>query len=169
MGVPRRAIARYIGAEAPRVKRRNASTLGHVPTVFSRIIAGELPGTFVWRDDSCVAFCSIEPMNPGHTLVVPRLEVDHWIDLDADLAQHLFAVAQTIGRAQQRAFSRRRIGVMIVGDEVPHVHVHVVPIDTAGELSFAHADRSPPPGSIDEAARRLRGALEELGAAGVSE
>jgi histidine triad (HIT) family protein len=135
-----------------------------VPSIFSKIIAGEIPGTFVWKDDRCVAFLSIAPMKPGHTLVVPREEVDHWIDLDPPLAQHLFTVAQTIGKAQQQAFSPGRVGVMIVGDEVPHTHIHVVPIDSAGELSFAHADPSPPEGELDDAATKLRAALRDQGA-----
>jgi histidine triad (HIT) family protein len=140
-----------------------------MPSVFTRIIEGEIPGTFVWRDDECVAFLSINPMKPGHTLVVPRQEVDHWIDLEADLTCHLFTVAQTIGQAQQQAFSPRRVGVMIVGDEVPHVHIHIVPIDSAGELSFAHADPNPPAGALDDAATRLRAALRSQGASGVSD
>jgi histidine triad (HIT) family protein len=139
-----------------------------VPTIFTKIINGEIPGTFVWRDPKCVAFLSIEPMNPGHTLVVPREEVDHWIDLAPELAQHVFTVAQTIGRAQRAAFSPRRIGVMIVGDEVPHVHLHVVPINSAGELSFAHA-RSAKPEELDGAANRLRAALRSEGAEGVAD
>jgi histidine triad (HIT) family protein len=140
-----------------------------VPSVFTKIIDGEIPGVFVWRDPECVAFLSIAPMNPGHTLVVPRREVDHWIDLDPDLARHLFTVAQTVGKAQQRVFNPRRIGVMIVGDEVPHTHIHVVPINSAGELSFAHADHSPREGSIEEAALRIRAALRDLGAEDVAE
>src|SRR5690349_16198886 len=103
-------------------------------TLFTRIIDGELPGIFVWRDPECVAFLSINPMHPGHTLVVPRAEVDHWIDLDPALTGHVFQVARTIGLAQQLAFSPRRIGVLIAGDEVPHTHVHVVPFDSVSEL-----------------------------------
>ena len=140
-----------------------------MPSVFTRIIDGELPGVFVWRDDQCVAFLSINPMHTGHTLVVSRLEVDHWIDLDPELSAHLFSVAQTIGRAQHEAFDARRIGVLVVGDEVPHVHIHVVPFDSAGELSFAHADPNPPPGSLQAAADKIRAALRELGADSVSE
>lgn len=135
-----------------------------MPSIFTKIIDGEVPGTFVWRDDRCVAILSIAPMKPGHTLVVPREEVDHWINLEPALARHLFTVAQTIGRAQDRAFSPRRVGVMIVGDEVPHVHLHVVPIDSAGELSFAHADSGATPEDLEAAARRLRASLRELGA-----
>ena len=140
-----------------------------MPTIFTKIIDGEIPGTFVWRDPVCVAFLSIAPMTPGHTLVVPRAEVDHWIDLDPDVAEHCFGVAQTIGRAQRDAFGPRRIGMMIVGEEVPHTHLHVVPIDEVSELSFAHADPNPSPGALDAAAARIRAALQALGAEGVSE
>ena len=134
-----------------------------MPSIFTKIIDGDIPGVFVWRDARCVAFLSIAPMTPGHTLVVPRQEVDHWIDLEPVLARHLFTVAQTIGKAQEQAFRPRRIGVMIVGDEVPHAHIHVVPINSAGQLSFAHADPNPPEGSLDEAATKLRAALRDLG------
>ena len=96
-------------------------------------------------------------------------EVDHWIDLDPELTSHLFRVAQTIGQAQDRALDARRIGVLIVGDEVPHVHIHVVPFDAAGELSFAKADPNPPEGSLEEAAGKIRAALRDLGADSVSE
>ena len=136
-----------------------------MPTIFSRIISGELPGRFVWRDSEAVAFLSIEPMRPGHVLVVPREEVDHWIDLDPALASHLFAVAQQIGRAQRLEWDPVRVGVLIVGEEVPHVHIHVVPINSPGELSFANIDRSPSADALDDAAERLRARLRELGRA----
>jgi histidine triad (HIT) family protein len=138
-------------------------------SIFTRIIEGELPGVFVWRDPRCVAFLSINPMHTGHTLVVPVDEVDHWIDLDPGLAAHLFTVAQTIGRAQQAALSPRRIGVMIAGDEVPHTHLHVVPFDSVAELSFANVDPDPPAGSLDAAAAAIRAALRGLGAEHVAD
>jgi histidine triad (HIT) family protein len=140
-----------------------------VPSIFTRIIDGDLPGVFVWRDPACVAFLSVNPMHPGHTLVVPRAEIDHWIDLEPSLTAHLFGVAQTIGRAQDHALDARRIGVLVVGDEVPHVHIHVVPFDSAGELSFAHADPHPPEGSLEAAAEKIRAALRDLGADSVAE
>ena len=136
-----------------------------MPSIFSRIISGEFPGRFVWRDDQVVAFLSIEPMRPGHVLVVPRAEVDHWIDLEPELASHLFAVAQQVGRAQQLEWNPRRVGVMIAGDEVPHVHIHVVPINAASELSFTGVDRSPAAEALDDAAERIRARLRELGRA----
>jgi histidine triad (HIT) family protein len=140
-----------------------------MPSIFSRIISGELPGRFVWRDDTTVAFLSIAPMMPGHTLVVPREEVDHWIDLDPELAGHLFRVGQWIGRAQQEEWQPARIGVLVVGEEVPHTHLHIVPINHPGELSFAHVDPSPDPAALDEAADRIRTALRAMGAPGVSD
>jgi histidine triad (HIT) family protein len=140
-----------------------------MPTIFSRIISGELPARFVWKDDQVVAFLSIAPMMPGHTLVVPREEVDHWIDLSAELAARMFAVAQEIGRAQQREWKPRRIGLMIVGEEVPHTHLHVVPINEPGELSFAHVDPTPNPEALDDAATRIRTQLRAMGCEFVSD
>jgi histidine triad (HIT) family protein len=140
-----------------------------MPTIFSRIIAGELPGRFVWKDDDAVAFLSIAPMMPGHTLVVPRAEVDHWIDLEPALAAHVFRVAQWIGRAQQAEWNPARVGVIIVGEEVPHAHIHVVPIDHPRELSFSHVDTAPDAGALDDAADRIRAQLRAIGAPGVSD
>lgn len=132
-------------------------------TLFTRIIDGELPGRFVWRDDDAVAFLTINPIAPGHTLVVPRAEVDHWVDLDPSLAQHLMAVAQVVGQAQMAAFSPTRVGMIIAGLEVPHTHLHLIPIDTEADLSFAKADPSPASEALDDAAERLRSALRSLG------
>ena len=132
-------------------------------TIFTRIIKGELPGRFVWRDDTCVAFLSINPLRPGHTLVVPRAEVDHWIDLPAETNAHLMRVAHEIGAAQMAAFPASRIGLIIAGMEVPHVHLHVVPIDAERDLNFANADLSPSPESLDDAATRIRSAVQQRG------
>jgi histidine triad (HIT) family protein len=139
-----------------------------MPTIFTRIIEGELPGTFVWRDDVCVAFLSINPLKPGHTLVVPRAEVDHWIDLEPEVNAHLMRVAQQIGTAQEQAFAPERIGLMIAGLEVPHVHLHVVPIDGVNDLDFGHAGQTTPE-ALADAAEKLRGALRAAGATGVAE
>ena len=132
-------------------------------TVFSMIIAGELPGRFVWRDDRCVAFLSINPLQHGHTLVVPIVEVDHWLDLDPALNAHLMTVSQHIGKAQQAAFSPTRIGLMIAGLEVPHVHLHVVPIDGVHDLDFANAAQDPDPVALDEARESIVDALRAAG------
>ena len=136
-----------------------------MPSIFSRIIDGEIPGRFVWRDDRVVAFLSIEPMRPGHVLVVPPTRSTTGSTSSPSWRAHLFAVAQQIGRAQQAEWNPRRVGVLIVGDEVPHVHIHVVPINAASELSFANVDRSPAAEALDDAAERIRARLREMGRA----
>ncbi|CAN5196299.1 HIT family protein [soil metagenome] len=138
-----------------------------MPTVFTRIIEGQLPARFVWSDERCVAFLSANPMRTGHTLVVPREEVDHWIDLDPGLLHHLSGVAQQVGAALQRAYDPGRIGLMIAGQEVPHVHLHVVPMDDLGDLDFAKADPDPDEAAMDEAADAVRSALRSRGASAV--
>jgi histidine triad (HIT) family protein len=138
-------------------------------TLFTRIIRGELPGRFVWRDAQCVAFLTIAPLRPGHTLVVPIREVDHWLDLEPVEAAHLTNVAQRVGRAIQAAFSPVRVGLMIAGLEVPHVHLHLVPIHELRDLDFARAEKNPAPAALDEAAAKLRAALRAAGHAEVSE
>lgn len=135
-------------------------------TVFTKIIDGELPARFVWKDDRCVAFLSINPLRPGHVLVVPREEIDHWIDLDLGTWEHLTRVAKAIGVALDRAYSPPRVGMMLVGDEVAHVHIHVVPIRGARDLDFANADRDPDPEQLDRDAEAVRTALAELGGGG---
>lgn len=130
-----------------------------MPTVFSRIIAGELPGTFVWRDERCVAFLSINPLAHGHTLVVPIDEVDHWVDASNDLMAHLFEVTRVIGVAQRAAFDCARVGVIIAGYEVPHAHIHVIPTNSMAELDFANAARSADPTDLAAAAQSLRAHL----------
>jgi diadenosine tetraphosphate (Ap4A) HIT family hydrolase len=139
------------------------------PTVFTRIIRGELPGRFVWRDEDVVAFLTIEPIRPGHTLVVPVAPVDHWIDVDPGLWARIAEVQHRVGRAIMAAFAPARIGAVIAGLEVPHCHVHLIPIDDESELSFANADRAARGEDLDDAAERIRAALRDLGAAGVAD
>ena len=138
-------------------------------TLFTRIIEGEIPGTFVWRDPECVGFLSINPVQPGHTLVVPIVEVDHWIDLAPELACHLTVVAQTIARAQQQVYEPVKIGLLIAGLEVPHVHLHVIPI-MHGETDL-HLDRATTasPEQLEVEATKLRAELRAAGAVGVSD
>jgi histidine triad (HIT) family protein len=132
-------------------------------TIFTRIIDGELPGRFVWRDDHCVTLLSINPLQPGHALVVPILEIDHWIDLPPTLAEHLMHVSHLVGRAQQEAFSPERIGLIIAGFEVPHAHVHVLPVGGMGDFDFSHAAASVDPVEQDQIAETLRATLRAHG------
>lgn len=128
-------------------------------TLFSRIIDGELPGRFVWRDDRCVAFLTIAPLRTGHALVVPRAEVDQWTDLDDDLAAHLMTVARRIGDAQKSVFDAPRAGLVIAGFEVPHAHLHVFPTWEMADFDFTRADQNPDPATMDTAAESLAAAL----------
>jgi len=132
-----------------------------MPTIFTRIIDGEIPGTFVHRDDQCVVFMSINPLAPGHALVVPIAEVEHWVDLPDDLAAHLFAVAHRIGRAQQRAFSPDKVGLIIAGYEVPHTHLHLIPTTSMSQLNFANAAASIGRDDLEATAEAIREALDD--------
>ena len=134
-----------------------------MPTIFTRIIDGQIPGTFVWRDEVCVAFMSINPMARGHALVVPRAEIDHWIDCSPELTSHLFEVSHLIGRAQQQAFGCERVGLIIAGYEVPHTHIHVLPTKDMSELSFGNAATSVDRADLEAAAEAIRTALRAAG------
>ena len=131
-----------------------------MPSIFTRIIDGEIPGRFVWQDDVCVAFLDVRPLAHGHTLVVSRVEVDQWTDLDPTTVSHLMAVAHRVGRAQKELLAPARIGLMIAGFEVPHVHVHVVPMNEMGDLDFANADSRPDQHALDVIRERIETALD---------
>ena len=137
-------------------------------SVFSKIIAGELPGRIVWKDDLCVALLSISPLKPGHTLVIPRREVDHWLDLDDATAAHLLKVAKSVGKGLMQAFKPEKVGLVIAGLEVRHVHLHLVPIHEVHDLDFAHQDPNATTVDLDRSADRIRESLRALGYAQVS-
>lgn len=129
-------------------------------TIFTRIILGEIPGTFVHRDDKCVAFMSINPIADGHLLVVPIEEYDHWIDMPVELNEHVFDVARTLSRAMHRAFACERVGLIIAGFEVNHCHVHLIPTMSMNDLNFANAAASVDRGALEDQARRIKEELE---------
>ena len=131
-------------------------------TVFTKIINGELPGRFVYGDDEVVAFLTIAPMTQGHTLVVPRAEIDQWQDLEPAVFGRVMEVAQLIGKAVVKAFPADRAGVIIAGLEVPHLHVHVFPTRDLADFGFANVDNNPSPESLDEAQQKIRAALADL-------
>ena len=124
-----------------------------MPSIFTRILNGKIPGEFVWKDAECFALLTINPIQPGHALVIPRQEIDHWLDVPADLARHLTDVAPTIGQAQMQAFRPVKVGLSIVGLEVRHVHLHLIPIRDASHMDFANADKNPTPAALDDAAK----------------
>ena len=132
-------------------------------TIFTRILQGDIPGTFVYRDPQCAAFLSINPLAHGHTLVVPIEEIDHWVDMPTELADHVFQVAHRIGRAQRAAFGCERVGLIVAGYEVPHAHVHVIPTNHMSQFDFAHAAASVERADLDQAAHAIRLALQAQG------
>lgn len=140
-----------------------------VPTLFTRILKGELPGRFVWSDDRAAAFLTIAPIRPGHTLVVPRQEIDHWIDMPPALAHHVMDVAMSVSRGIQKAFPCTKVGLLVAGLEVPHAHLHLVPADRIADLDFGKQDQNAKAADLDAAAARLRGTLRELGFAQASD
>jgi len=131
-------------------------------TIFTKILDGQIPGTFVYRDDRCAVFMSINPLAPGHALVVPIAEIAHWIDASPDLVAHLFAVSHRIGRAQERAFECDKVGVIIAGYEVPHAHIHLVPTNDMSELNFANAAPSVDRDDLEAWATAIRTELKSL-------
>lgn len=139
------------------------------PSVFTRVIRGDFPGRFVWRDPDVVAFLTIAPIRPGHVLVVPVQQVDQWLDVDSDVWLRMAVVQRAIGAAQMEAFSPNRVGTIIAGLEVPHCHVHLIPIDSESDLSFAKADGSPDPAAMDADAEAIRVALRAAGHSEVAE
>jgi diadenosine tetraphosphate (Ap4A) HIT family hydrolase len=131
-------------------------------SVFTKIINREIPGRFVYEDDEVVAFLTIEPMTQGHTLVVPRAEIDNWHDVDPAAFNRVMAVSQRIGKAVCKAFDTQRSGLIIAGLEVPHLHVHVFPARDLADFGFANVDRNPSQQSLDDAQAKIKAALAEL-------
>jgi histidine triad (HIT) family protein len=134
-----------------------------MPTVFTKIIDGELPGRFVWSDDVCVGFLSINPLAPGHTLVVPRAEIDEWVDADPALMAHLMSVAHAVGTAVRAVYDPPRVGLLVAGFEVPHLHVHVFPARDMAAFDFANAARTVDAAEQDGHRDALRAALRDAG------
>ncbi|NJC22848.1 histidine triad (HIT) family protein [Arthrobacter pigmenti] len=132
-------------------------------TLFTKIIDGEIPGRFVWKDEDVVAFLTIEPITDGHLMVVPRQEVAHWVDAEPELLGKLMNVAQKIAKVQESEFNAKRIGVLMEGYEIPHVHVHIWPTQTPADFDVHNVDHNPDPAKLDRNAERLRSALRKAG------
>lgn len=128
-------------------------------SIFSMIKAGDIPGHFVWKDDIGFAILTIQPINPGHLLVIPNQEVDHWDDLEPSVAAHLMNVSQTLAKALKVAFPSKRVGVVVAGLEVPHTHIHLFPVNELTDFDFTLAKDA----NVDDlakAATSIRAALD---------
>lgn len=127
-------------------------------SVFTLIMEGKIPGHFVYEDDKAVAILTIQPIREGHVLVIPRQEIDQWSDLPVALAAHLMTVSHTIANAMKPLFPCTRIGMMIAGLEVPHTHLHLVPMDSMNDLNFAFA-KNADQAVLKNTAEKIRAAL----------
>lgn len=119
-------------------------------TIFSKIIAGEIPSYKVAENDEFFAFLDINPVNWGHTLVVPKEETDYIFDIDDDRLARMAVFAKRVAKAIGKGVPCRKVGVAVIGLEVPHAHIHLVPMQQEGDLDFSHKIESPDPGRMEE-------------------
>ena len=110
-----------------------------MPSIFSKIVKGEIPCHKVMEDEHYLAFLDIRPINQGHTLVIPKTEIDYIFDLDQNLLSGLMLFAQKVAVKIKRSVECQRVGIMVAGLEVPHAHVHLIPINSVSDLNFALA------------------------------
>lgn len=128
-------------------------------SIFSKIINREIPGQIVAEDDRFIAFLDIMPMVLGHTLVVPKKEVDYIYDLDDDDLKAINVFAKKVAAAVRKAVPCKRIGVAVIGLEVPHAHIHLVPMNSADDLNFTRPKLKPTPQELAAVADKIRKAL----------
>lgn len=112
-------------------------------TIFSKIIAGEIPSYKIAENGKFFSFLDINPLVEGHTLVIPKLEVDKFFDVPDDYLEEILLFAKPIAKAIEKTFSCNRCGISIVGIEVPHAHMHLIPINTADDLNFTREKLTP--------------------------
>ena len=106
-------------------------------SIFTKIIKGEIPCYKIAEDDRFIAFLDVFPIKKGHTLVVPKAQIDYLFDLDDSLLSDLMIFAKKVSQKMQSAISCERIGIAVIGLEVPHAHIHLVPLDTVGDIDFS--------------------------------
>ncbi len=131
-------------------------------SIFTRILAGELPGHFIWKDEHCFSILTIQPIREGHLMVIPNTEANHWDDVPPATAAHLMQVAQQLAKGIKAVIPCKRVGVTVIGLEVPHTHIHLIPIDNMADMDFSR--QSPVPAeSLAATAVKLRAALVAAG------
>ena len=131
-----------------------------MPTIFTKILSGEIPCAKLYEDDRFLSFLDIRPINPGHALVIPRQEVDYIFDVPDDLLRDMLVVAKPVARAIEQHVPCKRIGLMVAGLEVPHCHIHLVPIHGVGDLNFGLASPADPE-ELQTLAAKIRATLGE--------
>lgn len=131
-----------------------------MPTIFSKIINREIPGHIVAEDDRFIAFLDIMPLVMGHVLVVPKKEVDYIFDIDDEALGAMNVFAKKLAHAIKKVVPCKRIGVAVIGLEVPHAHVHLVPMNTVGDLNFSRPKLNPTKEELTAIASKIRHAYE---------
>jgi histidine triad (HIT) family protein len=131
-------------------------------TIFSKIISGEIPSHKVAEDDRCLAFLDIRPVVFGHTLVIPKMEVNYYFDLDDDYLSHLNLFAKKVAKVLDQEIDCLRVGVMIAGLEVPHAHIHLIPINSISDLSFTNPRVDISPSDMADLAKKLSASFKSL-------
>lgn len=130
-----------------------------MPTIFTRIINGEIPCHKVAEDDRYLAFLDIQPLVEGHVLVIPKIEVDYIFDLEDEWLAGLMVFAKQLAPAIKAAVPCKRLGVSVIGLEVPHTHVHLIPIDAVGDMNFSKRKLNPSSADLAEVAAAIRANL----------
>jgi len=130
-----------------------------MPSIFTRIINREIPGHIVAEDERFIAFLDITPLVMGHTLVVPKKEVDYIFDLDDDTLAGLSVFAKKVAHAVKKAVPCKRVGVAVIGLEVPHTHVHLVPMNAMGDINFTKSKLNPSKEELAAVAEKIRKAF----------
>lgn len=130
-----------------------------MPSIFTRIINKEIPAHIILEDERYIAFLDINPLVIGHTLVVPKKEVDFIFDIDDDTLAGLNVFAKKVALAIRKAIPCKRVGVAVIGLEVPHTHIHLVPLNVMDDLNFTRPKLNPSKEALAEAAEKIRKAL----------
>lgn len=125
-------------------------------TIFSRIISGEIPSYKIAESEDFFAFLDINPIAVGHTLVVPKQETDYIFDLDDELLGKMMIFAKKVAKAQEEAISCKRVGVAVVGLEVPHAHIHLIPINKESDMHFGNEKLKLTPEEFENIAAKIR-------------
>lgn len=127
-----------------------------MPSLFTRIVRGEIPCHKVAEDDRFLAFLDIAPLRMGHTLVIPKVEVDRFFDLPSDVLADMLPFAQQVAQRIKAVVPCDRVGLAVIGLEVPHAHLHLIPIDTMADMDFGRPKLKPGPDELAALAVRLR-------------
>jgi len=131
-------------------------------SIFSKIIQRDIPGHIVYEDEYTIAILTINPINPGHTLIIPKVEINHFLDVPEPFYSKVFSNAKFIGQAIHKVAKSKRIGAIIQGLEVPHFHLHLVPLNSPADMDFRNS-KSPSQEELKETCEKIKATLKEMG------